>query len=147
MPSLKIKNAKTMKIHILPYFLLLLFAGCSKGDAELSLLDCQSLETGLLTNDESLVKSQINLAAQDLMPSPTTDDPIGHEENLQTLVDIINNECNIEASIICYACIETYPLLSEILLKVNVNGQVTEMVIDILTHEIQPMTFRSMHEG
>jgi len=48
---------------------------------------CNNIKTGLILLDLELVKSGVDRILWDLEPQPTSEDPIGHEENLSLFVE------------------------------------------------------------
>ena len=81
-------------------------------------IDCDNLKTGIINTDSEIVKAEINKLVTDLVPATTDSDPIGHKENISLLVEQLNIQCTIiTTKLACYACIETFPLQSEILVK------------------------------
>jgi hypothetical protein len=127
---------------------LLLLTGllsCEKQDIES--LDCDLFITGLNTMDENILKSEIEKLTVDLSPHPSDEDRIGHSGNLQTLIDRLNAGCDgYSVSLICYACIETYPAQSEILVDFFVGGSKQTITIDIHTPENDILRFAGIHQ-
>ena len=110
-------------------------------------MDCESFINGLITMDENLVKSEIEKLTVDLYPHPAEEDLIGHAGNIQTLIDRINAGCDdITASLICYACIYTYPAQSEILIEYFDQGHRKEVIIDVHTPENDILRFAGLHQ-
>ena len=61
-------------------------------------------------------------------------DEFGHFNNLNTLIDRLNSNCpQIHAKKYCYACIETFPVQSEIKVEFNFLGNQIVRIIDIST--------------
>ncbi len=84
--------------------------------------------------DSDIVKSEINKLLTDLEPVKTDSDRIGHKQNLNLLIEQLNTQCdNITTELICYACIETNPPQSEILVATDSVGTEIHRVVDILT--------------
>ncbi|HLF64485.1 MAG TPA: hypothetical protein VI603_12065 [Saprospiraceae bacterium] len=74
------------------------------------LINCEDLKNAVLKKVEQWTDYEINKLCFDLLPYPTAEDDIGHEENLNELVKRLNTECgNIITTLQCYACIETGP--------------------------------------
>lgn len=97
-------------------------------------IDCDNLKTGIINMDSDIVKSEINKLLTDLEPVKTDSDRIGHKQNLNLLIEQLNTQCdNITTELICYACIETNPPQSEILVATDSVGTVIHRVVDILT--------------
>jgi hypothetical protein len=101
---------------------------------------------GVIDNDEAKVSEIMMDFTADLTPNATTDDPLGHEENLQKLVNALNEGTCLEVSIICYACIETLPAQSEIKVEVDLNGASVVRIMDISTPEDDTLKYIRMHE-
>lgn len=109
-------------------------------------LNCQSLAQGIAIQDSELVKSEINKLTTDLEPKITNNDKFEHEENLSTLVNRINSQCQIiSAELGCYACIFTNPPQSEILVTTDSAGISVTRIIDILTPADQNLSFIGIH--
>ena len=123
------------------FIFLLVFAACDKEKVED--INCENFYEGCTTLNESIVKNEIEKLTVDLDPVPSPEDMLGHLANLNTLIDRLNNNCdNYEASQLCYACIETYPLQSEILIEFF-SGE--HVIIDIHTPEKDILRFAGVH--
>ena len=126
-------------------FFLFTLASCEKDPFRN--FDCSNLLAGLKENTETTVKIEIEKMTADLVPAPQPDDLTGHEMNLQILIQRINTHCSlIEASIVCYACIETYPPMSEIRLEYDLNGEKTGKTVDIVTPDDGILHFGGLHD-
>ena len=97
------------------------------------------------SGDDEIIKAEIEILTEDLDPSATNGDPTGQEANLNTLIDRINEKICSEASLSCYACLESFPPLSIIDLKVTLNGSEVEKTMHLVTHEDAPLEFRSIN--
>lgn len=96
--------------------------------------DCDNLKEGIIRLDSDIVQKEINKLLSDFKPQSTKDDPIGHEKNINILIDRLNNNCdNCNAELFCYACIKTLPPQTEIVLEVDSSGTSINRIIDILT--------------
>jgi hypothetical protein len=129
-----------MRLFAPVVLLLLLLNGCAKNTKS-----CNALQAGIFYNDLNLVKKEINELCADLYPLPTPNDPDGHRENLNKLVERIK-KCSNEAGIYCYACIHTLPAQSEIYITVFRNSTSVKKTIDISTSKNAPLRFSSMHD-
>ncbi|MEJ2054330.1 MAG: hypothetical protein P8X42_10450 [Calditrichaceae bacterium] len=70
----------------------------------------------------------------DLKPHSSDKDSRGQFENITTLIKRINSNCDdITSELFCYACIETLPPQSEIILTADSSGTSINRIIDILT--------------
>jgi len=96
--------------------------------------DCDNLKTGIINMESEIVKSEINKLVTDLEPAKTDSDYIGHKQNLDILIERLNTHCdNMAAELICYACVKTNPLQSEISVITDSAGTSVNRVVDILT--------------
>mgnify|MGYP006919310903 CR=1 FL=1 len=124
-----------------------LFISCDSIEDEVYLADCASLKTGIIEKAAVILETEINNLTSDLEPKTTNSDPLGHEQNLETLVARLNNQCeSLSVEVKCYVCIKTLPAQSEILLRVDSSGTQVTRVIDILTPTNEIMTFFGVHE-
>jgi hypothetical protein len=129
---------------LLTLLLLAVLISCEKQDIEN--IDCEAFISALNTMDENILKSEIEKLTIDLSPHPSDEDIIGHSINLQTLIDRLNSGCDAyTASLLCYACIETYPVQSEILLEFYFGGGKQTVAIDIHTPENDILRFAGIH--
>jgi hypothetical protein len=141
------KNAKI----ILNYIFIVLFSFCIShcdksvnSDDKLENIDCDNLRTGIINMDAEDVKYEINKLMIDLEPNVTVNDEFGHRENISLLISRLNNQCiNINADLICYACIKTYPPQSEIF----ITADSIKRIIDIITPANTNLSFVSIHEA
>ncbi len=106
---------------------------------------CEILQPGLLYFNLMEVSDVLNLWLSDLQPKPTTEDPIGHLNNLTSMVERLKSDCHFDASIECYACIETYPGQSEVNIMIDSSGYVLKRVVDIWTPEDRVMSVHYIH--
>ncbi len=110
--------------------------------------ECSPFRTGIINDNDFLVGQQIDSLASVYQPQIITgDDPFGHMQNLASIIIDINAVCDTNLAVLqCYACIETFPLQSEIRISLNDNGNTIERIIDINTPSDAVMTFAGMHE-
>jgi hypothetical protein len=124
--------------------MMLLLAAC-KGEIVQN-PDCEKMIMGIIDNDDLIVKTEIEKQTSDLFANPTAEDELGHADNLNTLVERLNSKCsNILTSLECYACIYTYPPISEIKLEFESGGEIQTAIIDILTPEDDILRYAGMH--
>jgi len=109
--------------------------------------DCDNLISGLLEENNELIQPEIDDLCSDLDPNPWIfEDPTGHSTNLVTLVNRINGSCPaLTAEIICYACIETWPAMSELNVTFNSSGTTVTKVLDILTPNEDILSYAGVH--
>ena len=125
--------------------LILFFGACEKD--QIGTLNCDDFKTALIQEDEAIVRSEIEKLTPDLHPSPTPEDNIGHMTNLQILAERISANCDdITASILCYACIETYPLGSELTVEFLLEENLISKTIIIVTSENDILRFGGLHQ-
>jgi hypothetical protein len=106
---------------------------------------CENLQKDLIDLNTPEVKAELDPWLLGLLPDPTDVDHIGHSDNLVYFQDQLSGICDLDSEWGCYACIETYPLQSEIIILVDSSGQVVERVLDILTPHDGIMTIRDVH--
>lgn len=106
---------------------------------------CETLNAALLAMDVPGVKGELDPWLAELLPTITQEDPTGHQQNLQSFRNRLENECSMEAGIVCYACIETYPVQSEISIALDSAGHQVHRVLDIVTPENNVMSIRDIH--
>jgi hypothetical protein len=128
----------TIKKYALILFLVVCVGSCDKAaddsNNDWENVDCDNLKIGIINMDSDIVKSEINKFVTDLKPVVTNNDPIGHKQNLDLLIERLNAQCdNLTAEIICYACIYTNLPQSEILVTTDSVGTAVDRVIDIST--------------
>ncbi len=124
----------------------LLLCSCEKS---VEMVDCVTIENGLLAFDETLqnkvVLDELNKLRIDLKPEVTADDAFGHKENFNKLISRLNKSCtNFNVELVTYATIKTNPVQSEIrmtLLKNNVH-----YIIDIHTPEDDVLKAVNIHK-
>ena len=142
------KTICQIAMPIFALFLVNLTTSCNKTSTpvDLDLPPSTELCEALIASDDTEIATQFNELMVDLEPSATTSDPTGHEANLNTVLEDLNTiEC-ITASLICYACIETLPLQSEIRVEVDLDGETVNTIVDIITPEDEPMEYGGRHE-
>lgn len=108
--------------------------------------DCDALKNGIMSDNAELVKTEINQLCAGLNPSVTAADEYGHIQNLPLLAQRIAGECGVKATVVCYACIETLPVQSEIRVTFDQNGMTYNRVLDIKTSEQSVLSCLGMHE-
>lgn len=100
----------------------------------------------LIHNDVTYVRHEVDHILYDLVPQATANDPLGHYYNLMLFVDELNRDDCIYASIICYACIETFPLQSEVHVEIDDGHYIIEKFMDIATPPDSEMYFVGLHD-
>lgn len=121
--------------------LVILFSSCERDNGFTDFCDAVVLD------EDTYIREYLDEILEDLdTPEPSAIDPFGHERNLIEFVVQLNdnNDC-MTASILCYACIETFPNQSEILINVIDGGVSVSKIIDISTPAGSDMYFAAMH--
>lgn len=129
------------------YFLitLVLLSACANNPFDKS-CDEADFHDALISSNVDLAKPIIDGLVNDLSPNLDQDDSFGHQENLSTLIERMNNLCgDLSASEICYACIYTLPAQSEILVELDSVGVQIRRVLDISTPEDGLLELVGMH--
>lgn len=99
----------------------------------------------IIDEDISYIRGTFDDILYDYLPIYSYFDPVGHLDNLHIFADIISEDPCIDARVICYACIETHPLQSEVLLILDDGFHYCEKVIDIATPFDSEMYFVGIH--
>jgi len=131
-----------MKIFLLSILLLgFVWNGCSDSIE----LPCKELREGLAEVDEVVVANILNDLLKDLSPAPTNDDLTGHRANLDLFVERLDDDCGFEAFVECYACIKTFPAISEVGINLDSSGFSIRRILDIRTPDGALMTVVGIH--
>jgi len=134
-------NTNKIEMRIANFIVILFFITCVSScdiavdpDGDLKKINCDSLKTGIVNMDSRIVKYEVNKLVADLKTKRTSDDFIGQKENLAQLINRLVASCDdMNVGLICYACIETNPSQSEILIKTDSVGTPIKSVMDIST--------------
>lgn len=144
-----------MKKSVLFSFLILIMLSCeiedsadnNRNDTRIIPVNCEKLKNGLRNQNGDSVAVEINKLLVGLYPSPITEDLLGHKKNFDTLIHRINSQCSdLHAELLCYGCIETLPLQSEIVIEIEYSGFSIYKIIDIATPEEDSLSFGGVHE-
>ena len=131
-----------MKIFLLSVLLLgFVWNGC-RDTVE---LHCKELREGLAEADVEKVADELNDLLSDLSPNPTNDDLTGHRLNLDEFVERLDDQCGFEVNVECYACIETFPVISEVGIDLDSSGFSIRRILDIRTPGDGLMTVTGVH--
>lgn len=96
---------------------------------------CEQLAASVRDNDDAAARTVMSSLLLHLSRRKHTSD------NLQALVDKINSECKVSASVGCFQCIKTLPAMSEVNLTV---GGITRTV-DISSNQAGDMVYSHLH--
>ena len=128
------------------YILFVGFALCSFQCKDETLLPCMELRTSLVEFDNSTAIHILDQKLEDLLPHPTSTDQLGHEANMNIFISRLKDDCGLEAEMFCYACIETLPLQTEIIVQVETKDTLVSRTIDILTRNDGNLVVANIHE-
>jgi hypothetical protein len=117
--------------------LLLNSTSCRK---EINDSDCQRIKSGMITNDIDAVKTVMNKFIARLSFETYT------EENINKLVSMINQECDLTCSLICFDCIQTLPSQTEIRITISQSGTPVSKTMDLTYNTSNRIVFRNMHD-
>jgi len=109
-------------------------------------INCSNLKTGLIIKNQEKIGIEMDKLTENLPPDPTKSDPIGHSENLTIITQSIHSCDELEAEIFCYACVETNPPQSEIMIQMDSAGVKIERIIDISTPSDKILKFSGIHQ-
>lgn len=138
-PSIKMNS-----VIILIPLLILLFVNRVKSENP-DKIKCKTIVSLIVSGNVAELNSVLKDFLSTTIPKPKSDDQTGHFENLQLLVKKLG-ECNkISSSIKCYACIETYPLQSEVTLVIDSLGVEVSRKVDIVTPENGVLSIARIH--
>ncbi|HEX2845386.1 MAG TPA: hypothetical protein VHN59_02470 [Chitinophagaceae bacterium] len=117
--------------------------GCDKDDSK----RCEGLRIAVQNGDVAMVKNIVNRLASDLHAQVSTaTDPDGHHNTYLTLIDRLNNECDVNAVGVCYACIDINPVTSEIKLTIPLGTGWVTRIIDLALDGEGRLVCTGMHE-
>lgn len=117
--------------------------GCEKDNSE----RCEGLRIAVQNDDLGTVKDIIFRFTSDLnAQAPTATDPDGHYNTYLTLIDRLNDECDMDATGVCYACIDTLPGTSEIKLTILLGTHSVTRIIDLRPDREGRFVCTGMHE-
>jgi hypothetical protein len=123
------------------FFVLLiaLFGGCDK-DLDRS-EDCEKFISALELEDVQKVKE---IVQQYIIQSAAFTHTA---ENLEKLASFISRNCDVTATVFCYACIDTYPGQSEIILRFRSGMNQVVRVLDLSNrHDDDGMIILRVHQ-
>ena len=135
---------KHLLIPVLFLMVMLNYACSDKDDDKLrKSIDCELLKEGLIFSHADTVEMEINKLSQNYPPRPSSNDPHGHEDNLNSIVAELNDQCaGFVAELGCYACLESYPLQSVINFTLDSAGVSVHRQVNLWTPEGEVMSYR-----
>lgn len=109
-------------------------------------MECENFKEALILHQNEILRAQIDLMLKDLLPQPTSQDLIGHAQNLDILIKRLSNDCDaFQVSLQCYSCVYTLPPISELRFVVDSAGISIERTMDLFTPEAKVMGFVGIH--
>ena len=136
---------KTLAYILLFFFFPFLIFSCENNDENPN-SGCYNFSETLIYLKSDSVKNVVDILSEDLNPEVTENDQWGHKENIDLLIERLNMECeNISVSLGCYACIETLPPQSELIISTDSAGVEIKRVIDILTPKDDILQYLGVH--
>jgi hypothetical protein len=127
---------------------LLLLTACDKKNNvnTAASFNCGNFKTGIISDSSAMVGTEVNKLCEDLLPATSSSDEYGQSQNIHILVQRLSQKCDINATLICYACIETLPAQSEIRVSINQNGTVYTRTMDITVTQQNMLIYNGMHD-
>ncbi len=92
------------------------------------------------------IKNVMGPIVAELTPDTSDGDRIGHRDNFNALIEKINACPNVTAELLCYGCILTLPVQSELLFALDSSGYEVYRVLDIFTPDGDALSVRDVHE-
>ena len=127
------------------FLVIMIFSSCDKDDTN-PYCDWDSFKTGVIHTDKSMIENVIPKLLINTNPKPTENDLIGQKANIDNLINAINKSNVLSAELFCYACIYTYPALSEITITTDSSGVSISRIIDIMTPNDNILKFVNVHD-
>jgi len=125
-------------LSIFTYSIFFLLLSCKQEEE-----NCETLRDDLIAFNLAEVKSELDIWLGELQPD--LEDPDIHFHNLKSFILRLESDCMLDASMVCFACIETYPPQTEIKIKLDSAGHQIHRILDVLTPSDSVMTISSMH--
>ena len=127
--------------------LVVLLLSCQKQDEAVVLaLDCAAFTESLLDLHGEEVAEQLDPWLAEQRRVVTDEDALGHEAVMLDLVEQMDVQCDFQSvELFCYACIETLPVQSEIVILQDSSGVSVRRVIDFYNPANDHMTVRTVH--
>jgi hypothetical protein len=144
-----VRTAKPEKMKKLFFFsaLLLGLTSCKIDPAlpEPEDFHCANLAQHYIYKDYEPIRSAYNLLLQQYPPLPAaSEDMYGHRQNTDAFLEALNAECpDIQFVLGCYACMESYPPQSYVLVLLDSLDQPVQRRFNILVPPDSYMSVRS----
>ena len=111
-------------------------------------LDCDALSIALIEQKTDALVSLLDPELKNFTLLDQDNNACPHDNKLETFIDLLNTTCTqLDASIICCGCVETFPTISEISVELDSVGQKVRRVLDLRSpqNEGEPLTFDGIH--
>ncbi|HEX7904984.1 MAG TPA: hypothetical protein VF487_14000 [Chitinophagaceae bacterium] len=125
-----------LAIFLLGTLVLSLNISCEKD----SKATCQQLKNSIINSDKEQVKTIITQFITTLPSSTYT------QQNLNALASSVQQHCAMNASALCFDCIQTMPTQSEIRISFANGATTVEKTIDISYNSNNKMIFYNLHD-
>jgi len=126
-----------LTILLLAALMLSLNTGCKKDSDEAT---CQQFKNSIISSDKEQVKTIISQFIATLPSSNYT------QQNLDALANSVQQHCTMNASALCFDCIQTLPSQSEIRISFMNGATTVEKTIDISYNSNNKMIFYNLHD-
>jgi hypothetical protein len=125
-----------MRNLLLVAIAVILLVSCDKTVNRSAADECESLKQGLISNNETLVKTSLEEIIANLPSTKYT------EDNLTALVGSVQSNCSITATFDCFNCIKTLPPMTEIYLTV---GNSATRIVDLSYDDANMIVVKNLH--
>lgn len=122
----------------------LFLTGCEKEGT--GSLDCEKIRAGLLANNAEAVQKEIDGYTFFMQPDPAASDRYGHRLNIEKLVQALNEQCGLSATMTCYNCTFTNPPQTEIYITIPNGASQVRKVIDLSYSNSRRLVFAGLHD-
>lgn len=136
---------KNIKVQVSIFFLLAILS-CSRSDTSGVTVSWIIVREGLINKDVSVVEPELEKLLVNTIPKPITGDSIGQKNNIVYLINQINSSGLLMSKLKCYACIQTLPVQSEIIVLTDSAGHNIARIVDLLTPADDRLKLANIHD-
>ena len=107
------------------------------------------LVEAMLAEDEQLLATILDPELEEFTLLDQDNNGCLHDNNLRAFSELLTTTCsdNMTVSVLCCGGIETFPLISEVLVEIDSAGVEVRRVLDLTTPDQgQPLTFAGIHQ-
>jgi len=119
---------------IIPITAIIFLSLCCR-KANLTDKECRNFKEGIEAND----KDRVVKAVDHLLKKYS-------EENLNKFASSLSSECNINATVLCFGCIDTNPEQSEIAVIFTESSVVVRRILDVSYDNKNKMSIVAIHD-